>query len=212
MNNGLTYAALGDSLTVGTGAVFSGGFVQQYAQLTERILNTLIKVHIYAENGLKTADLLGLITRRKSVRTVISRANIITITIGGNDLLQANLLFQKMGDYYIFNYTLENMYKNMKTLLSEIDSLKLAANTPYFIIIIGLYNPFPSIPYSEYWVNKFNQLFSSFESKNIKFVNIFNLFKFNNQLISSFDQLHPNYKGYQLVAQKIANKGYYPLI
>jgi lysophospholipase L1-like esterase len=210
VNHGLSYIALGDSLTIGTGAMFSGGFVQQYAQFTERILNYPLQVQTFAKNGMNSSKLVELITRNQSIRSAILRANIITITIGGNDLLEANRLFQETFDFQIFHYTVKKLSKNLNIILSEIHSLKYTSSTPYFIRIISLFNPFPNIMYSEYWVTNFNQVLRSFTSKNIEFVNVSHLFKFNRKLIS-FDRLHPSKEGYKRIAEEIVKKGYYPL-
>lgn len=54
MINRIVYTALGDSLTVGTGAFFSHGFVQRYAYLTEKALSSPIQVDVIAKNGMSS--------------------------------------------------------------------------------------------------------------------------------------------------------------
>lgn len=211
MNDGIRYVALGDSLTLGTGALLSPGFVQRFAQLTERKFHSPLYVDVFAKNRIPSHELVEMVTSNHVVRNSISRANMITITIGGNDLLQANRLFQTSGDVQHFEVALDHLYNNLKTITFEIHRLKAMSATPYFIRIIGLYNPYPYLQHSEYWVDRFNGVLSSFsDSIHSQFVDISPLFKYNQRLIS-FDGLHPNSRGYQYIAEKLAGVGYYPL-
>lgn len=213
MINRIVYTALGDSLTVGTGAFFSHGFVQRYAYLTEKALSRPIQVDVIAKNGMSSSELVDVIIKNPNIRSSILKANILTITIGGNDLLQANRLFQETGNFQVFQSALQQLKNNLTTILSEISLLKSYSSTPYFVRIIGLYNPYPRLPYSQYVVEHFNRVLSSFTTNNniVKIVNISHLFN-NKQQLLSLDRLHPNKIGYQLIAEQLVSTGYYPFV
>lgn len=210
MNNSLNYVALGDSLTVGSGAGLSRGFLKRYILLSERTLLKKVHLDVFAKNAMRSNELVSLIKRNPYVRRKIVNANIITITIGGMDLLDANRMIQKANNFLLFNNPIDQVSRNLKIILAEIQSLKAHAPSPYFIRIIGVYNPFPNLNYSDYWVNQFNYKVRSLcSSKLVNFVDIAPIFQDNPQLLS-VDRLHPNRIGYHYMADAIAASGYYP--
>lgn len=162
---------------------------------------------------MSSSELVDVIKKNPNIRNSISKANILTITIGGNNLLQANQLFQETGDFQVVHFALQQLEYNLRTILSEITLLKSYSSIPYLVRIIGLYNPYPNLPFSEYWVDHFNRVLSSFTTNNnfVKFVDISYLSK-NKQQLLSLNGLHPNKEGYQLIAEQIVATGYDPLL
>lgn len=210
MSKSLNYVALGDSLTVGSGAGLSRGFVKRYASLSERTLNNRIFVDIFAKNGMRSKELVALIKTDPYVREKIANANMITITIGGMDLLDTNRLIHKSSNFQLFQGTIDDVYHNLKIILAEIQSLKIRYVSPYFIRIIGVYNPYPNLHYSNYWVNQFNNKVRSLCNNNlVHFVDISPIFQYRPELLS-IDRLHPNRTGYRYIADQVAAAGYYP--
>lgn len=212
MSNGITYVALGDSLTVGAGALSIRGFVKPYAKFTERALNTRVNVTNFAKKGMKSQYLTSLVMHNQHVRYALAQANVITITIGGNNLLHANRIVQSTQNFQTFQATIDQVCKDVKLVLSEIKKLKTSSPIPYIVRVIGIYNPYPHLTYSNYWVSQFNSNISSIaSSEQFKYVDIASVLNQNQQLIS-LDKLHPNSQGYQLIAQQLVQSGYYPLV
>ena len=86
----INYCGLGDSLTVGVGSnIFEKGFIGKYLFLTrKRPFNQPIAPAVFARVGATTGDILKSFEHPFVCRT-IKEAEIITITAGGNDLIDA---------------------------------------------------------------------------------------------------------------------------
>ena len=88
---GNSYVALGDSITTGYGLEGEQSFAEIVADKNGYDLNIL------AEDGATSGDLLGVVTDQANAET-LKNADLITITIGGNDLMGA--LYQFLADKY----------------------------------------------------------------------------------------------------------------
>lgn len=77
------YAAIGDSLTVGTGALLGTGFVLLYRRMIEMNVRTFVSVDNMGVNGLTSEELLHMVSNYARVRQAVREADVITITIGG---------------------------------------------------------------------------------------------------------------------------------
>ncbi|WP_163970984.1 GDSL-type esterase/lipase family protein [Oceanobacillus halotolerans] len=193
------YTALGDSLTVGTGSYFQNGFVPRYKHMLEQHYQVPVRLLKHAKPRITSIELLNFLSN-PNVQQAIYESTIITVTIGGNDLLQANKLFSKKRDPYVFNQAYEHFYQNLNSILNDIKSIKSLGNMPYMVQIIGLYNPYPQIPYSDFWVLQFNTAIQSMVSNNVQFIDIQPIFKNYGKKALSFG-IHPNKTGYQLIAE-----------
>ncbi|MDF2717550.1 MAG: spore germination lipase LipC, partial [Paenibacillus sp.] len=89
MKRELVYLALGDSLTAGKGAPPESSFVQQYIRLTETSLGLTVKGSNAGKSGATTDQILQVIRTDSNVRAAAERSAVITLTAGGNDLIQA---------------------------------------------------------------------------------------------------------------------------
>jgi len=83
----LSYVALGDSYPAGGGPVSGESFVDHYEDLIEQNSGIEVEVTDLAVNGATTEDLLAAISSPQQ-RAGLTGAQVITITIGGNDFLQ----------------------------------------------------------------------------------------------------------------------------
>lgn len=206
----LYYKALGDSLTTGVGSFFSKGFVSQYASAATKHLKRPIRTEMFAANKLTSGNLLYRL-QDKNVQSRLMYGNIFTITTGGNDLINANKYFNDTYDAQIFHITAEQFHSNVTEILLEIERAKATFTTPYFIRLIGLYNPYPQLSYSHYWVSRFNQVLLSFEKPHIRYVDIYTPFYYGGEQLLSFRGIHPNRQGYEIIADQIVKKGFSPL-
>ena len=82
------YVAIGDSLTVGTGALLGTGFVPIYRRMAEMNLRTFVSMDNLGVNGLTSGELQQMINGHPRVRQALREADIITVSIGGNDLIR----------------------------------------------------------------------------------------------------------------------------
>jgi lysophospholipase L1-like esterase len=207
----IKYAAVGDSLTVGVGGGFSGGFVPRYSNLTQQKLNRPVVFENMGVSGATTGDVLTMVTREPEVRRVLQAAGIVTVTAGGNDLVEAAKSFLANGDKDAFMKALARCRQNFGGIITEIRRMK-SGRQPYIIRAVDLYNPFPSIPEANQWVQRFNQHLESFEDGHLKVANIFRLFEGRQSELISSDRFHPNSRGYVLIADELYKQGYKPLL
>ncbi|MGP4079611.1 GDSL-type esterase/lipase family protein [Pseudalkalibacillus sp. R45] len=208
--NIIRYTALGDSLTVGVGSIFAPGFVSRYSESIETAANRQVERNVFAKNGATTAQVLAFLAM-EDVKKAIAEADVITITAGGNDLKKAAKKYFFMNDTTFFKNAIKESMKNLSMMLHEIRKIKEKGGVPYIIRLVGLYNPFPYLSFSELWIKTFNKQLEKFECKNLKVANIYEPFKVNGGNALSIDGLHPNGYGYKLIADQLKELGYDPL-
>ena len=88
-----SYVALGDSITTGYGL---GSEEQSFAKIVAEENGYTLNDDL-ATDGATSGDLLGVVTDQANAET-LKNADLITITIGGNDLMGA--LYQFLADKY----------------------------------------------------------------------------------------------------------------
>jgi lysophospholipase L1-like esterase len=197
------YVALGDSLTRGIGDAEGKGYVgivreKLGAELGQKLVVTNLSV-----SGATTADLFTQL-EETGVQHVVSKANLITMTIGGNDL------FRGAGD--LENIELGKISQDQKTYIERLrrifDELR-RLNPEAPIYMIGLYNAFGDLEQSQTtneivadWNYRVGLL--SLQYQGITFVPVADLFlgQLDNTLYS--DHFHPNGEGYRRVAERLA--------
>ncbi|MFJ7952543.1 GDSL-type esterase/lipase family protein [Lysinibacillus sp. NPDC096418] len=208
--NPLCYLAIGDSLTVGIGVPFlDPGYVEHYRALSQRILKRRIIYKKYARSGATTEDVLTMLYS-PIVTEAIKCANIITITAGGNDLINAAKEFLRNKDEKIISQAIKQLEDNYSKILERIHLLD--KQDKYIIRLTNLYNPFPEIPLADEGIKAFNLLMNGFSRKmNVKVADIYSVFKGNEEAFLSKGGVHPNGKGYYHMALALSRLGYSPL-
>ena len=83
----LTYVALGDSYPAGAGPVGGESYVDHYEDLIEQRSDIEVEVTDLSVSGATTEDLMKTISSQQE-QAFLQEAQVITITIGGNDFLQ----------------------------------------------------------------------------------------------------------------------------
>lgn len=204
------YAAIGDSLTSGIGDLFGGGFVPKYSRFIQDTLNSQVVYEKMGVSGARSARILSMVNYDHSVRSILRGADIITITAGGNDLLDAAKAFSYQRDPDVFKQALATSIQNISSILSVIRQLK-SGSKPYLIRMVDLYNPSPSFPESDYWITRFNSRLESFENWNLKVAKVFAAFQGNESELLWLDRFHPNSRGYRVIAEALHKQGYKPL-
>jgi lysophospholipase L1-like esterase len=192
---------LGDSLARGTGDETGLGIGGRLtAELNRAHVENRPAVNI-SVNGARTADLVRQLQSR-NVQTLIADANVIIISIGGNDL------WGSTGDRPV---SVRDPNAIMDTVLAHVAGVVhtvRSANPNARIFLVGLYNPFASAPMGSRLgtlVNRWNsKLLEEFAGDpNFTVVPTSDIFSHRDRL--SFDRFHPNDEGYAIIARRIAD-------
>jgi len=190
------YTALGDSLTVGKGDFFRAGFVTHYANLIEKSIHQKVSLNIQAQSGITSSQFIQKLQNRET-RRAIAEADFITITLGGNDLLQA----LRFHDLHMVEKSLKLFSQNMNFILKEIHNIKSYVRKRHCSIqLIGLYNPVPQLPYSHFIIQRYNQALHAFTSTHVSYVDVYNAFRQQPANLLATDG-HPNHLGHKLIAE-----------
>ncbi|MCY7834663.1 GDSL-type esterase/lipase family protein [Bacillus haynesii] len=208
----LQYTALGDSLTVGVGAgLFEPGFVQRYKRKMEVDLNEEVSLLVFAKSGLETSEILAMLNE-PFIMEQVKKADVITITGCGNDLLQSLEIYEKEKDEHVFLEASSHCQKSYSGMLEKIRDIKGEKDTRYLVRLLNLYNPFPSIELADKWISGFNRHLKQLESApQIKVIDTYAVFKGREKEYLSIDRVHPNSRGYEAMAEKLRAAGYGPL-
>jgi lysophospholipase L1-like esterase len=85
--NSVKYVALGDSIAAGVGATDLYGYTLHFRDYLATTVHGSDKIAMEAYPGDDTADLLTKLRTDQDLRQSLKRATVVTISIGGNDLL-----------------------------------------------------------------------------------------------------------------------------
>lgn len=201
---GLTIVALGDSLTRGTGDETGKGYVGVLVDEIKEKTNRKVQLTNLGING-QRSDSLRKQVQETEVGRQIQKADMVLVTIGGNDLFRGG---QAIMDFETDDIaSIEKKYLDNLTFVFE----KIRKNNPNAnVFFIGLYNPFIDLEQGKemskvvrHWNYDSAEVSASFPK--IVFVPTFDLFelKVNDYLYS--DKFHPNSKGYRLIAERVAS-------
>jgi len=200
----LTVVALGDSLTRGTGDDAGLGYVGLVTEeLKERLRPQEVQVYNLGINGQTSAELLQQLGMQNIGRQ-LEEADVILMTIGGNDLFQ-------QGETLV-DLNLEKVQGLQQTYLANLQQIFTTIrqhNSDATIFILGLYNPFIDLDDSDAtntvvrgW-NYATEL-NAGQFEKVVFVPTFDLFQLSvNEYLYS-DKFHPNHAGYQLISDRLA--------
>ncbi|NLC65699.1 MAG: hypothetical protein GX752_02000 [Clostridium sp.] len=200
MKKDFNILVIGDSIGFGIGDTNNRGIGLRYKELIKDNNSKKIIVTNISVPGHESKDLALLIKDKENI-SKISSADLIIISIGGNDL---NRTEYKDNSSLELNYTktLETYKNNLVSVLNKIRSANLNAQ----IAMIGLYNPSMKENLIETrlilnWnyqtrliLNEYNKAFyiASYE-------------KFQNHLEEylSEDMFHPSSKGYEVITKEL---------
>jgi lysophospholipase L1-like esterase len=202
----LTIVSIGDSLTQGVGdSTKSGGYIP-YLKRSLETLNgiQMVTFHNYGVRGDRT-DQLQIRLKQVNMRKAIKKADIVMITIGGNDVMKVfreNLTSLKVDKFQVAT----NGYRNR---LNEIIRVIREYKPDAGIVLIGIYNPFMKW-FSDIkelddiilnWNNESAQALSHYH--NTEFIPIYDIFESQDKNLFYSDNFHPNDRGYKLIAKRI---------
>lgn len=206
--------AMGDSLTEGVGDEDkNGGYVGIIPDELEEESNVpSVKTSNYGVSGNKITQLEKRLKTNKTFQQDVKNANVITITIGGNDvmaILQSRLLDVDVADFTKAN---KNFQQELENLLTDIRSY----NKNAAVFLMGIYNPYTTY-FSD--IKEFDEVIANWNKAsektvqkydNVYFVPIAKVLenrdKSNkdkpNPLLSD-DYFHPNHQGYEKISTEL---------
>ncbi|MDQ0194758.1 GDSL-type esterase/lipase family protein [Paenibacillus wynnii] len=207
---GYRYTAIGDSLTTGFGALPGNGFVPVYSRMAEASLRSKVVYTNLGVNGLTTVELEQRLRGNSMFRQALQEADLITLSIGGNDLIRAakSSAGQQGSTLVVLRNALQECKKNFDGIMGTLWQLKRNSRSLYIIRIVGLYNPYPRLDEASDWVMQFNRHASQYNSRSCGFASIYNSFAGNERELLFLDHIHPNKRGHYVIAEKLNNLGY----
>lgn len=128
---GVVYTALGDSIAYGTGGTDGIGYTDLFNDHLVKIYGEGVFLKL-AQDGVTSSDLLGALIPQYGlleIQTAIAQANFITISIGGNDLL--NPFMQALG-WIVFTYYFDSatFSVDFQGLLADMEAWQNAPMNP----------------------------------------------------------------------------------
>jgi len=202
--DGVHLLALGDSLTRGTGDDTGKGYIGYLKEALAEKTEEEIKITNYGIKGLTTDKLAEQLTGQEIQRQT-ANADLLFITIGGNDLFQGGQSLTEIEEDSI-SKLMEAYSKQLQTVLTTIRSIN--ADAP--IYLMGLYNPFNDLDNRAVtsqvvrtWNNTTAEICANYAQT--IFVPTYDIFQQNVQQYLYSDHFHPNKKGYQLMAERVAS-------
>ncbi|MFD2305673.1 SGNH/GDSL hydrolase family protein [Enterococcus termitis] len=227
------YAAIGDSLTEGIGDLTnSGGFVPLVANdLQEEYHLNGVQTDNFGKNGDRSDQILKRIKKNEDIQAGLASADLISLTVGGNDLMKVI-----KGD--VFRLTQDSFKKPLKKYQGQVEQLlaeirKYNPDAP--IYVLGIYNPFylyfPDITEMQDIVDNWNDGTKEIveAEKNAYFIPINDLLykgigdqvgivsddqttsssethDIKNNALYEEDRFHPNNLGYQIMASAVRDE------
>jgi lysophospholipase L1-like esterase len=202
----LKMVAIGDSLTQGVGdSTHRGGYIPYLKKDLESL--KMVRSAEFQNFGVKGTRSDQLLERLKTsqMKSAIEKADVVFITIGGNDVmkilrdhfmnLNANVFQQEEKPYQ------QRLFAILKTIRQY--------NPHVGIVLIGLYNPFLEWFSDIREINKviYNWNMASKEVlakfPHTVFVSIDDIFYHQKENLLFNDHFHPNDQGYHLMANRI---------
>lgn len=202
------YVAIGDSLTVGTGALLGTGFVPIYRRMAEMNLRTFVSMDNLGVNGLTSGELQQMINGHPRVRQALREADMITVSIGGNDLIRTFKASGGIPNAGKMTQVLGETRHHVSQVMRQIRQIK--GDQKYFVRSIGLYNPYPQSTEAAYWVRQYNSYLNGAGSGNYACAQVYDKFERRERELLFWDRVHPNARGYRIIAEQLNRTGYVP--
>ncbi len=198
----LQIVSLGDSLTRGVGDKEGIGYVGRMKEDLQKDYKQKIALTNLAVSGAKMPDLLKQI-ESNGAQYSIKQADVIVLTIGGNDLFPG---WESLGKIDLDTYRpdTETFQNEAKKIIEEIRKL----NTDSPIFWLGLYNPFEDVENLKGSSNIVVDWNASLEKlalndKNVYITPTFDLFQNRGKDLLYSDHFHPNEVGYTYMAERL---------
>ncbi|WP_179196661.1 SGNH/GDSL hydrolase family protein [Bacillus wiedmannii] len=198
----LKIVSLGDSLTRGVGDKEGIGYIGRVKEDLQKDYKQKVALTNLAVSGAKMPDLLKQM-ESSGAQYSIKQADVIVLTIGGNDLFPG---WESLGkvDLETYRPDTETFQNEAKKIIEEIRKL----NTDSPIFWLGLYNPFEDVEDLKGSSNIVVDWNASLEklainNKNVYITPTFDLFQNRGKDLLYSDHFHPNEIGYTYMADRL---------
>lgn len=198
----LQIVSLGDSLTRGVGDKEGIGYIGRMKEDLQKDYKQKVALTNLAVSGAKMPDLLKQM-ESSGAQYSIKQADVIVLTIGGNDLFPG---WESLGkiDLETYRPDTETFQNEAKKIIEEIRKL----NTDSPIFWLGLYNPFEDVEDLKGSSNIVVDWNASLEKlalndKNVYITPTFDLFQNRGKDLLYSDHFHPNEIGYTYMADRL---------
>ncbi len=198
--------ALGDSLTRGIGDSRGLGYVGRLKQYLQETVDEQVSVSNLAVSGAETADLLEQL-EKKGVQYMLEQADIIVMTIGGNDLNPGWDQLDQV-DFAHYGENIGGLRGNAVKILEKIRAINQHAP----IYWIGLYSPFEKISgleESSSVVTEWNATLQKVlleQDDRAYLIPMFDLFQHRTDELLYSDYFHPNSDGYEAITARLIQR------
>lgn len=194
--------SLGDSLTRGIGDDSGKGYIHLFRDQIQKSTKSEVSLVNLSVSGSTSVDLRKQITQPET-NDLLKSAQIIPLTIGGNDLFRGSGRLEKVDVKSAEQARI--IYKaNLDFILKEIRKY----NSKATIFVFGLYNPFGDLAEakqtSEFvyeWNHTAQQVIAKYER--VVFVPTYDLFQLDPKRYLFTDHFHPNKNGYKRMADRL---------
>ncbi|CAH0232830.1 MULTISPECIES: GDSL-type esterase/lipase family protein [Peribacillus] len=193
--------AFGDSLTYGKGDKDGEGYIEG---LEDELNNPQSEQKVSFWNyGIKGQETDGVMKQLDDyrIKTKLDEADTFIVYIGTNDLINSNGGdLEKISDRKIIEGKREYI-----SHLKKITSTLIEANDKADILVVGLYNPIKGNQKLEKHIRDYNLSIKGIadKDKRMLFIPTNDLFEDKKKTEYFSDKLHPNEKGYQLIANRV---------
>lgn len=207
--NNINYIVLGDGFAEGIdayGRIDYGynDYVKDYLKDKEK-LNNYSKVYAKEDMSIKMLTSYILTNDRESfggtktnIRQVLREGELLTISIGLNDLLYKLSITNNLTDY-----KLEKIINEIDISFDELIK-EIRKYYQYDIYVIGYYNIMPSNPTLQDAIKKLNNIYAT--NHNVTYISTSKIFERNSTYLPNPNSIYPNSKGYQKIATEIISK------
>jgi lysophospholipase L1-like esterase len=202
----LTVVSAGDSLTQGVGdSTNQGGYLPYLKTMLEKEKGIKeVDFSNFGVTGNRTTQLLKKL-QSQEVRNKLQKANMVILTIGGNDIMKVVMDNISNLQLSVFSKEKETYITHLKQIMDVI----VQENPQVSIVLVGLYNPFSKV-FSN--IQEMNEIVSDWNDAgqkvisnypNAYFVKVEDLFLNTKEDLLYKDNFHPNDKGYELIAGRL---------
>jgi lysophospholipase L1-like esterase len=202
------YVAVGDSLAVGVGA--RRGYVTRYAEHLQSDTSARVRVTNLGVSGQTSTQLLHSLRHDPAMRKALGGAEVVTLNIGLNDLGQASRSYETgtcggQQNKACLREAVERVERNWDATIREISGLTSTQDTIVRSAGFG-YTPRAGRDFEPYVSETTHNVASAAGEGNIPYIEV----HLGDESMSE-DKLHPNDRGYRLIAGRLADLGYEPL-
>lgn len=157
--------ALGDSLTYGQGdEKGDGGYVGLIKPRLQKKFHNKVTTVNYGVSGDRSDQILKRVNQQSTIRKDLKNADVIVMTVGGNDLMQSLQKDLTTNSSKTLNQDINQAGNVYQTKLKQLFSTIRKQNSSAPIFVMSIYNPvytyFPQVDTINNSIGKWNQITS----------------------------------------------------